>query len=535
MKLNDISKTELEMLYKKHKTLGGVKTALKTEYGVITSVPTLSRRLGKGVKRDTEEATTEVKPAMAGGYTAAPDKARRVLSGQRFVVTSAQNNTYVHAEFLAAILNYCDQKDAQLLVSPFTYNKSGWHQEEDTDDLWYDPSIMPYMIDESAELAPGLVLCGELDILPTAIFPMSGMQSYTKQASCIIPHAKLQMESVATAKDAPAKLMYTTGAITLRNYIQKKSGQKAEFHHIIGALVVEVDDDGDWFVRQVVVDSEGGFYDLNEYWTGIQRVMGTEVTAISFGDIHAEKIDHTSVEVCFGQGGLRDTLNPSYQFLHDTTDFMSRNHHNKNDAHFLAEMYYADTTTVQGNMQAVARFLHGIKKEGTATVIVESNHDQAFEMWLKDGKAHYDAPNSLYWHEYNYKLLSAVKYNRKFKPFEEAVNSEYEGLYGTRCTALFLHEDESCVVDNVELGAHGHRGPNGSRGNPRNHRNLGSKYTTGHTHSAGIIDGVYTSGVLGKLDMGYNKGPSSWSHSHTVQYKNGKRAIITQRGAKWRA
>jgi len=58
---------------------------------------------------------------------------------------------------------------------------------------------------------------------------------------------------------------------------------------------------------------------------------------------------------------------------------------------------------------------------------------------------------------------------------------------------------------------------------------------TGHTHSTGIIDGVYTAGVHGKLDMDYNKGPSSWSHSHVITYPNGKRAIITIKDGKWRA
>ena len=54
-------------------------------------------------------------------------------------------------------------------------------------------------------------------------------------------------------------------------------------------------------------------------------------------------------------------------------------------------------------------------------------------------------------------------------------------------------------------------------------------------HTAGIIDGVYTAGVSGKLDMEYNKGPSSWSHSHVVTYPNGKRAIITVKNGKWKA
>ena len=100
----------------------------------------------------------------------------------------------------------------------------------------------------------------------------------------------------------------------------------------------------------------------------------------------------------------------------------------------------------------------------------------------------------------------------------------------------YVREDESRKVHgtDIEAGVHGHLGPNGARGSPTNLRTIG-KANTAHTHSAGIIDGIYTAGVYGSLDMGYNKGPSSWSHSLIVTYLNGKRAILTiKNGKAWR-
>ncbi|MCK4816613.1 hypothetical protein KA005_12660, partial [bacterium] len=73
----------------------------------------------------------------------------------------------------------------------------------------------------------------------------------------------------------------------------------------------------------------------------------------------------------------------------------------------------------------------------------------------------------------------------------------------------------------------GHRGANGSRGTPRQFTKIGPKVTHGHVHSPSIIEGVYTCGVSGVLDMVYNKGPSSWAQTHCIQYSNGKRALIT--------
>jgi hypothetical protein len=64
---------------------------------------------------------------------------------------------------------------------------------------------------------------------------------------------------------------------------------------------------------------------------------------------------------------------------------------------------------------------------------------------------------------------------------------------------------------------------------------MGRRVNTAHTHSAGIQDHVYTAGTSSLLDMRWNKGPSSWSHSHIVTYPNGTRAIFTIWKGKWRA
>ena len=87
--------------------------------------------------------------------------------------------------------------------------------------------------------------------MPTASNPLSGFETYSGRNSSIFPHAKLAMHSIASLQGSGAKLIYTTGTITQRNYIQKKAGILAEFHHCYGALLVEVDHEGVWKVRQI--------------------------------------------------------------------------------------------------------------------------------------------------------------------------------------------------------------------------------------------------------------------------------------------
>lgn len=514
----------------------------------ITGIDYYGEPAKRGVSATDDRKTSEDTRPVAGGTIHPPDTRRSSLAGKRFVFTSAQNNTFVHEEFFKNLLAFCNHRDAQLVVGKFRYNKSGFQnstKDSDDEDLWYDPKLTPYFITDSVRLGEsktGTVWCGELDILPTAATPLSGLDNYTRTASSIIPHAKVQMKSVPVMKGTPKKFLYTTGAVTQRNYIQRKAGQKAEFHHVFGALYVEFDHSGNEFRRQLIADSGGSFYDLTELFADGQVTGDHRVEAINWGDIHAEAIDPEvansgwNIEANYAgfTDTMLDTLRPKYQFVHDLTDFRARNHHNIKNPHFLAEQFFNVNSSVQEGMVKAAKVLASMTRSFCQTVVVESNHDQAFKRWLAEADVRQDPENAEYYHTANAELFRHIREGKTFHPFEWAVRRER-----TLNNVLFLNEDDSFVIcgdeNGIECGMHGHRGPNGSRGNPANLRSLGRKCNTGHTHSAGIIDGIYTAGISCNDDLGYNKGPSSWSKSHIVTYANGKRAIITMENGRWRA
>lgn len=497
-------------------------------------------RNGKPVERVEKDEQEDTRP-VAGGTVDPPDRRRGKLRGKKFVFTSAQNNTFVHENFWENLLAFCDHNDAQLVVGKFRYNKSGFQNHtKDTDgELWYDPKIIPYIVDESmtiVEAHSGVVWCGELDILPTAVNPLSGLDSYTHTASAIVPHAKVQLKSVPVLKGQPIKMLHTTGACTQRNYIQRKAGQKAEFHHVFGALLIEIDSDGDHFVRQLIADSKGSFYDLTTLYEDGEVHEGQTVEAINWGDIHAELVDPT-VRIsgwATKDGSMLDILKPNYQFIHDLTDFRARNHHNIKNPHFLAEMHFENTSNVRIGMIQAGHVLKELERDWCTSVVVESNHDQAFRRWLGEADIRQDPENAEYYHSANAELFRRIRQGEpRYHIFEWAVRKEAD-LPSTD----FLDEDDSFVIcgeNGIECGMHGHRGPNGARGNPNSLRNLGRKCNIGHTHSAAILDGIYVAGISCEMDMGYNKGPSSWSQSHIVTYPNGKRTIITMKNGKWRA
>jgi hypothetical protein len=479
---------------------------------------------------------------LAGGRIAAPDKDRKALTAKRFVFTSAQNNTYLHEGFWGSLIKFCEFNNATLCVSKYTYNKAGWRKNgglsqcstsAKEEGLWYDSRIEPYVLNEATKVANGLIFCGELDILPTAKMPLSGLDNYTGPNSAIVPHAKLQMQSCATMKHEAAKFLYTTGTCTLRNYIERKAGQVATFHHVFGALYVEIDDSGDWFVRQLNADADGSFYDLDLHYSPI-GVSASEPPLVTLGDIHVEKLDRDQFA---GALAMLTTLKPRSIFLHDLIDFEARNHHNKKDTIWLVDQHFNRGSSVEHGLLSGVRFLASLRQQfpDTRLYSVRSNHDEAFSRWVKEGTNYPDPVNERFWHECRAVWLSYIELGKKFDPFSYTMRRLAVTAKLDISNVRFLLEDESHVELDIEHAMHGHLGPNGSRGSPKGFRQIGRRANTGHTHSAGILDGIYTGGVLASLDMGYNKGPSSWSCSHILTLPNGKRQIITQRGSKWRA
>lgn len=459
---------------------------------------------------------------------------------RRYIITSAQNNTKLFEPGWRNLLALRQYYDAELMVSRFTYNLSAYGsgsvkpgQVKTQDALWYDPEITPFIVDERVEIAPGLIFCGEINVLPTGKRPLSGFETYTGRKSGIFPHAKVAMESIPSGKYEPTKFNYTTGACTLRNYIAKKAGQIADFHHSYSALMVEVESCGDWFVRQLHMDNEGAIYDWDVKVSNGVVTQGHPVEAITWADIHCHQMDPVMKQACWSPGGMIDELRPSYQFFHDLFDHYSRNHHERGNPHAMFKRHVEGNERIEDELEQTAEFCRFARRDYCQSVIVDSNHDNALERWVKDTTPHQDPVNAIFWHEASlakYRALERRDYG--FHMLEWALRRHGCGA------ERFLREDESFVVcpdrgGGIECGMHGHLGPSGAKGSLTAFAKMGRKKNVGHMHSAGIKDDVYVSGKSGNYE--YERGPSSGSMSHTLTYANGKRTIVTMWRGKYRA
>jgi len=462
-----------------------------------------------------------------------------------YILSSAQNNTHVHKKCWENLRAYAEHLDAEIMVATFTYNKASIgaknakrktsKEGDDSAREWWASEVEPFICDQRTVLAPGLVWCGELQMLPTAVNPITGLESYTGRKSSILPHPKFAVQSIPSPKHSGTKFIYTTGAVTLRNYIQKKAGQKAEFHHGYGAVIVQVGRTGAWFVLQLCAGNDGTFYDFDTRVKNGKITGGHRPEALVWGDIHERQLKADMLALCFGKGGILNTLRPKVQVMHDLIDFRSQNHHDRDDSWKVFKKFCDHGLKVEKELFDAATFLNKAARKWCPTMVACSNHDMALVRWLKEADFRADPENALFFLEANHAAYKAMARRQPFNPLAWAFRG---GIIPSNIK--FLERDESFVVcpdksGGIELGMHGDVGANGARTALRGFAKTGRKCIIGHSHSAGWFEGATQVGVTGDLDQGYNQGMSSWSHTNALVYPNGKRTLFTIWGGKWRA
>lgn len=493
--------------------------------------------IGQRIRRAKRRAET-------GQAAATPASTPRI---DRFLLTAAQDDTDVHLGFWRNLNAYAREIGARIIVGGFTYQK-GLYEDHATRTAAFRPEVQPFLEHDNVDIGP-VIFFAKMNNRPTAVKPLSGLETMARGKFGVFPHAKIQLVSVPSlASGLGYAHQMTTGACTRANYIEKKAGLKAEFHHQIGATLVEIDDAGRPFCRQISAVEDGSFQDLDAAVRNGQVTHGHRVEAITWGDIHREKLDPAVARACWGidlerdqivdADNMIDVLRPRHQFFHDLLDFEYRNHHRRGDHHFRFRMIQRGTDRVADAIVACSRFLRLSERPWSTSVVVPSNHHDAYERWLREADPRDDPVNMKFWCQSNVAMAEAIeREDGDFDIFRWALTQVDDRQTED---VVFPPRGGSYIVcqasGGIECAFHGDQGVNGARGSPLNLTRVATRMNTGHTHSPSILDGVYTAGLCGLMDQGYNnEALSSWSHTQIVVYPNGKRSLVTVVDGKWRA
>lgn len=453
----------------------------------------------------------------------------------RLLITAAQNATPVFMSFFETCQNYCRLNDAHLIVIPYRYhNPTSMWTDEDEGQNWWDKNLLPFLINEQITLNRNLILMGDIKTQPTAVRPLEGFEGITQDKSGIFAHPKVELLSVPTPQNKLPKMLATTGAITKKNYTDSKAGKKGEFHHTFGGIAIELN--GPQFhMRQVIATRDGSFCDLNyEYKKKERKVIRAE--ALVLGDTHYEFMNPDVLKATFeGPNSMTQVLKPKYIVHHDAWDGYAISHHHDKEPFIQYSKYQWGRNDVHCSLQEFFRFIDETTPTFSKNVFVASNHPEFLLRWVKEANPKTDHTNALFWTKTYQYLLENTRATEMGTDTPDPFDYWARQLLKSYKRSRFLKRDESFVVKNVELGYHGDKGPNGSRGTPLAYTKIGVKVVTGHVHSCGIKDGVYTVGTSSHLRLDYNSGPSGWLNCHCVLYPNGKRTlIVVLPGAEWK-
>jgi len=449
---------------------------------------------------------------------------------KRFVITSGVVGCPAHPMFLDSIQTFCEKKKAKLLVLPCADPASAgsWN---------LDPKFgVDSIVFADVALNSNLFLCS-IELSAKQIDPTTGLDRIGQGNGSFIyasPKQRLKFMPVSNVKNPHAEM--TTGAATIPRYFDinddvicspymcKRTAYIANFDHVVGAIIVEIENDDIYHFRQIQADDKGGFVDLGDYYLG-DTVTKMYAESLTMGDWHSGETDPTAVkawkEVC-------NLVKPKRLFIHDGFNGLSINHHEEDRQIRRAILAQKGLLNLESELKQFTKDLDMLSNFPNVEEVdvVKSNHDLFLDRWLDHGRWTKDANN----YSIGVDLAKAMKDGHN--PLQFAAETMY-GLKN-KSKIRWLSMDEDYFIAGIQHGAHGHKGPKGSRGNIRGMEKSYRKSNTGHAHSPEILRGAWQAGTSSYLKLSYNEGPSDWVHSSILTYPNGCRQMINSFNGKWR-
>jgi len=437
-------------------------------------------------------------------------------SKRRYFVTAAIAGQSINRLFLASIESFCALLGAELVILPMygVLKKD----EEYPDELkqMADHMVSEYIFNSNLRAF-------DVMLKPQHVIPLTGLPRLgQKNSSIIVASPKQQMRVVPISNRKLPHIIHSTGCINIPDtYTYTRIGVLGRQDHIQGGLIVEIQDDEIFHIRQVQADDKGGFSYLNKYYQG-DKVEDAEVEAFVLGDYHAGFHDESAVKAWLE---VTELCNPKHLLLHDLFDGYSISHHHENDLKVKVNLP-EHVSTLERELATVSQEIRRWQKKFPKLnlVVVRSNHDEHLDRYLTEGRFIKDPANLML-------SLDLAKESFTFKnPLEEYLRVKH-GIENVR----WLKRDEDFKVAGIQLGRHGDKGMNGARGSVHSTELAFGRAVVGHAHTPQIFRETWVVGTTSIMDRDYMKGhPSSWLHTSCLVYKNGQRSLVTSISGNWR-
>lgn len=352
-----------------------------------------------------------------------------------------------------------------------------------------------------------------IEVSAKQLVPITGLDRYGQRGQSIVIAAPKQfLKYVPTMSSLPHAIM-TTGACTAPFYDtdrqhSKRTAYQATQDHQLAGVIVEIEDDKIFHFRQLRYSEDlDNIVDLGFTDSGTEY----KPQAIQLGDWHSGATAFPNYKFAMANPFGADQV-----FLHDAFDGHSINpHEEQNDP--LNYMNSSELLQVEldGLCKDISLFLENYKE----VFIVESNHDQWLDAWVRSGRYRKDRTNF-----HVGRRLEDLLFRY---PGQSALNAylSHEFLrFSDRLKLIGPNDDYR--IGGVAMNHHGHVGPNGIRKpSPKVFESSVGETALGHLHTPMIWRDVTVAGTSTEFRQGYNKGPSSWMWTHTLVYPCGRRQL----------
>jgi len=441
------------------------------------------------------------------------------LVNKKFFVTAISPLFEIHQNFFQSVKMFCNENNANLVILPM----NGVCQKDKYDSVELEP-ISEYIATEYTFNNSLKAL--DIKLSPQQINPLTGLDRFgEKEYSLIIASPKQQMNSLPLIKDGIPHILHSTGMMCQNtiSYRQNRIGRIAEQDHILGGLIVEIQDEEIFYIRQVQANQESGeFTDLDKIYTP-NSVKQMKPKAIYCGDSHSGWEDENAINSVLSQ---IEELNPEEIFLGDVFDGHSISHHHQNNIKEQVNRL-ENINTLEKELHAVAKHIQIFTNRFPQLKIniIRSNHDEHLDRYLNEGRYIQD--------RFNHRLsLELAIYNLDgYNPIEKWLNTHYPQILRN---VTFLNRETSYKIGDIQCASHGDISYNGIRASALTLEKAYTKCTVGHAHTSKILRNVYVVGTMSKLKLPYTKGPSSWTHTNCTIYENGNRQLLTTVKGKWK-